>query len=190
MEIRELSRDQVISLYETRIQHDFPPDEVKPLAHVLNLLERGVYKTFGLFDDNALVAYLFVAIEKKIGYALIDFLAVAPDRRGKGYGSYFMEHLSELVPGYKGALLEVEDPDMAADADDLKIREARIRLYTRLGARLTNIFSRTNNVDFRILYMPLNEAADDEAVKKALLALYKFALEPKIFAEHTKVEIR
>lgn len=189
MDIRHLTQEELNTIYDQHIYRDFPSREVKPLSFVRTLLAQNQYKTFGLFDDDILVAYSFWGFKENSPYVMLDFLAVLPGIRGKGYGSYFLTHIKDTLADYQGLLLEVEDPEKALNADDLRIRQARISLYTRLGARVTGVRSRVDSVDFRILYMPLSAPADDQTVADALVSLYSALIEPRLFENDMSIAI-
>ena len=56
-----LSPEQVADIFHMHMQQDFPPAEVKPLAVLHDLMQRGVYAPYGWFDETgALMAYTFL----------------------------------------------------------------------------------------------------------------------------------
>ncbi|MCX7668809.1 MAG: GNAT family N-acetyltransferase [Anaerolineae bacterium] len=78
----------------------------------------------------------------------LKYLAVAPDRRGRGLGSLLLHDQSaagEAIaraagwPGCRGMLLEVEIPDGPPAGADRDLRRRRMAFYRRHGALHTGI---------------------------------------------------
>jgi GNAT superfamily N-acetyltransferase len=64
------------------------------------------------------------------------YLAVAPTLQGRGLGAtLYRDMLARLPADTRAVLLEVERPDLAETAAQRAVRERRIALYRRLGAR-------------------------------------------------------
>ena len=132
MEIRELTGGQIREIYNERIPRDFAPDEIKPLSRIEEALSKGRYACYGAFDGEIITSYAFFVINGP--NALLDYLAVLEDRRGKGAGSEFLQKLAEgLLRRYEYVLLESEDPDRADSEDERSVMERRLRFYRGNG---------------------------------------------------------
>ena len=118
-------------------QIDFPSKERKNYCTLKSLIENGQYKLLLLKHSQ---------IDNILGYALIydlsplkilwlDYIAISPNYRGKGYGTYFFQHLlSDFSPQINGILLEVEIPNQL-DLSNYQQQRNRIRFYEKLGAK-------------------------------------------------------
>ena len=56
-----LNQEEIIAIYNKYMVKDFPPDELKPLSSILDMLSRGIYACYGIFEDNK---FLRMSIEK------------------------------------------------------------------------------------------------------------------------------
>jgi len=66
--------------------------------------------------------------------ALLDYFAIAENKRGKGIGSEALDKIKRLYPD-KVLLLEIEDSDEVG-ADNLEERVRRERFYTSRGMKI------------------------------------------------------
>ena len=92
---------------------------------------------YGYFEEGARVGYmLFYKPGRQAGNTLLDYYAIEPSFRSKGYGSAFFQAVCAQVPGL---VLEVEDPAFSLDEQDRVKRERRIAFYQRNGCRMTQL---------------------------------------------------
>lgn len=154
-ELRKLDREQVREIYATYMTEDFPEDELRPLEEFLERIERGIYDCLGLYENGELRAYGYFTKHPERGYLLLDFLAVCPQYRSGGYGSYFLQLVKEYYREENGILLECETERTAASEEERSIRHRRIQFYLRNGCMETEVFTRLFGVEFDILYLPL-----------------------------------
>ena len=192
--VQKLTLPQVRAIYARRLVRDFPPDEVKPLGAIEAALARGEYACCGAVSgDGAVLAYaFFVCLSDGAGdYALLDYYAVAEDARGRGVGSAFLQALmSGPLRGLSCALVEIDDPDSAADAGDRRIRLRRQQFYARNGLTDTGVRANVFGVDFRILSMPLpglRAPIGEAEVRSRYAALYRAMLSPEMFRQRFRL---
>ena len=93
MELIQLNKDQVSSVYNERMVHDFKKDELKPLKMILKALDDGIYECLGLSDGAGLLGYTFLVRRGK--RYLVNYLAVYPEESDKGRGATIIKLLSE-----------------------------------------------------------------------------------------------
>lgn len=126
MEIKKLTIIQVKQIYKQYLINDFPLNERRPLKKIIELCHDHLYETYGLFDNNKLIAYAFFLGHKED--IICDYFAVIDQYRQLGYGSYFLQQCLSM---YKHAYLyfEVEKPNQNNDS----IQEKRIRFYIKNG---------------------------------------------------------
>lgn len=189
MELRELTPKQVTEIYNSAMQKDFDPAELKPLGDILALMKRDVYPCLGFYEKDTLVAYaLFCDVPDKKGYLLLDYYAVDSSLRGYGYGSscitMMKEYLSEM--GYQGIIAEVERvhrSDYAPGSPD-DWRQRRIAFYERCGLRHTSIWCTLFGVDFVIMTLDFVSPLTDCEVMARMEALYHLMLTPEKYHEN------
>ena len=169
---------QVEALYKTRLREDFPRNERKPLSSIRRAWRKGAYTCFGLFDGEEILGYAFF-VRRGNNY-LLDYLAIARERRDEGLGSLFLEQLAACLVEADCVAAEVEDPDKACDGEDKATRERRLRFYLRSGYRETELRSRVFGADFRVLERPQGKRRSREELRQIYTELYQSVL-PRIF---------
>ncbi len=171
---RLLDKCEVEKLYRDHMREDFPPDELKPLAMLLSLMERGIYEPYALFEDGRLVAYAFYwKAEEEKPYVLLDYFAVVPQERNKGRGSALLrEMLERFCQGRQGVFGEVEVPDTGEEVVD-DLRRRRIGFYKRSGMRVLDFKTKCFGVPFHVIaYGP---DISDEELMEIDRAIYRTA---------------
>ena len=103
MQAQELTLEELKQLYQSRISRDFVPNELRPWGNMRALALRGAYQAFAYREKGAVLAYGIFA--HCPGAALLDYLAVCREGRGRGTGTLA---LSLLQARYGGCSLLVE----------------------------------------------------------------------------------
>ncbi len=104
------------------LESSFPKDEYRPYELQKKLFENSLYRIYGVWDADDLVA--FIAIWEFETFVFVEHFAVEDKFRGKGIGATVLKELRMLYD--KMLCLEVELPD-----NDLATR--RIDFYKRNG---------------------------------------------------------
>lgn len=185
MELRELSTLQIIFVYNTYMKDDFPPDELKPLKTILDMMDKGIYECLGLYEDNEFLAYAYFVRNQGRRTLLLDYLAVCPQYRSGGYGSAFLEQMKHYYKDENAVILECESERTAPDEEQRSIRRRRIAFYKRNGCRQTRTKANLFQVEYDILYLPLSKTEVDAAVE--IYALYGCMFPPAVFERHARV---
>ena len=146
-----LNEKQIEYIYNTYMVVDFPPDELKPLAHLLRMVEEGLCTYYALFRGGEVLSYFGLCV--KDGFALVDYLAVNPEKRGQGIGSETLELLKEAA-GDNTILIECEDISATQDEAEKTIRTRRINFYKRSDFILTGVKANLFGVDYVLLTYP------------------------------------
>lgn len=144
MLVTPLNRSQWQRLYQEAMVRDFPASELKSVSMIQQLEERGWYTCLGFFREEAPKTLCGYALLIQTGpqAVLLDYFAVSPALRGGGIGGELLGLLRQWAQQRAPLFLaEVEDPDFAADQDDLSIRNRRIGFYQRNGFTLTGVKS-------------------------------------------------
>jgi GNAT superfamily N-acetyltransferase len=165
---------QVEALYRIRLKEDFPPDELKPLDSMRRSWGKDAYECYGLFDGDDVLGYaFFVRRERDF---LLDYFAIARERRDRGLGTLFLRQLADRIRGANCAVCEVQDPDKAVNAEERIERERRLRFYLRSGYRETELRARVFGADYRILELPAARPHGAEELRRVYTELYRSVL--------------
>ena len=130
MKLIELTAEQLSALYESELKAAFPPQELKPLKAMLNLMAEKNYHALGLYDGDELAGYALLWLEPGIPFALLDYLGTTRARRNEGLGS---DMLLRLEQQGRPLVAEAEFP-VPGDSDaENALRLRRIQFYIRNG---------------------------------------------------------
>lgn len=153
MVLRLLEESTIVEIYEGKMQEDFAKGEIKPLARILELYEKGKYFCYGLYDEGEFAGYCFLVVSEKRDAVLLDYFAISKELRGKGYGSICLALLKEEIERQKfGTLiLEVENPRFGKDEEEKALRRRRIGFYIRNGMTLTHLRIFLYDVEYLVM---------------------------------------
>lgn len=185
MELRQLETKEMQYIYNTYMKTDFPADELKPLSAMVNMMERGHYRPYGLYEGEELRGYAYLVLTKEQGVALIDYLAVLSQYRGGGYGSRLIEELRNAHACWQGLILEVENPEYAADEAELAMQKRRIHFYQKNGVELSELKVKIYGVPYQIMYlagMDVNGAS----LRGHLETIYHTMFPEKVYVRHVE----
>lgn len=164
-----LNKEQIEYVYNTFMVYDFPPDELKPLPHLLRMVDEGLCTYYALIDGEEVLSYFGLCVKE--GFALVDYLAVNPKYRGKGIGTKTLEYLKERA-GENSIIIECENPAAADTEKERNTRKRRIAFYTRSGFVRTDVKARLFGVNYVLLCHPATESHTKrgyETVYRAML---------------------
>lgn len=133
---------KVYNLY----QSVFPASEKKPFSMIQSMYKKGKSDVW-YCEENGKFAGLVITINgpDKI---LLDYLAVAKNRRGQGIGSKILQKMREQYLG-KGIFLEIEIVDDSAE--NYEERKRRKQFYLANGMKPMNVFVELFGVDMELL---------------------------------------
>ena len=165
--MRRLESGEVTEIYERHMVRDFPKSELKPLALILEKMEKGLYVPYGLLDGQERIGYAFFGRGRNTGYLLLDYLAVFPQFRSGGYGTRLLPVLASYVEegGYDGIVGEVEDPAFFQSEEDRQIKERRLQFYLRDRFEQTDIACQMFGTEMLILKLDFKNADTDEVYR-------------------------
>lgn len=188
--IRKLSMQELLSIYSAHSIRHFPQNELKPVASITRMAENGTYSGYGLFENNEngkLLCYAFFTILPDKRNILLDYFAVMEEYRSHGIGSLFLKYMKDTVTEYDGLIIESEDPDYAADEEELAIRNKRLAFYAGNGAVFTGILAEVFGVHYRILFYPILNLPTLETLFTDFDAIYKHMVSKKNY--ETRISI-
>lgn len=184
--IKELTLPQVREIYDSRMQEDFPPDELRPYNSIEQLTQEGLYFSLGYFEGETLLAYVLFAKPKDNSGALLDYYAVSAEARGTGIGSKFLSGFHTVLEPHhvKHIILEVEAPGAAGDDAEKEIRERRIRFYKRCLCKMSEVRATLFGVDYQVMYLSFDgRIIPDKAIAAELRGMYRLILSPILKTE-------
>lgn len=181
MELRVASLEQVALAYERDLRAAFPPAELKPLANIAAMCRDGCYRPWCLFDGEALVGECFLWLGRP-GWALLDYLCVAAERRNGGVGARMLEELRRAEAG-SVILVESEAP---VHAPEPELAERRLGFYARNGLRTAGYDTDVFGVHYKTLYLAA-EPVPDERLMKENRFIYQNRFPQEIYDRYVRI---
>ena len=124
---------QLFAIYAASIT----PREQKPEGSLRAMVVAPEYRVWIAQDAGRVLAFSILFLPPGAGFALLEYMAVAPEKRGHGFGGELFRRTVEQAVTPEGAglpvVLEV-DSDREA-ASDRAMRTRRVGFYRRLGCR-------------------------------------------------------
>lgn len=189
MILKELTNQERRNIYHKHMLNDFHKSEVKPLATIEELIDKGHYKCYGFFEDEALLGYAYFIRGQKC--ILMDYLAVVPEYRSKGYGSRFLQIIKRTFKDtYSSLIAEVENPRFSLSKDDESNKLRRISFYLKNDFDLSNIESCVLKDQYRIIKLNLKLELEDEEVYDELNYVYKTIFGQAYLTDNIRISVR
>ncbi len=176
------NKEQIVYIYNTYMVLDFPKDELKPLAHILSMVEDGTCTFYALRKDKEVLSYFSVCVNGQ--GTLVDYLAVNKKYREQGIGTATLEFLKSIAEN-KYIIIECEDSQKAEDENDKNIRLRRIAFYEKAGFKKSGISSNLFGVDYVILTFPADISKDK--VKELYSTVYLRMLGKSMYDKFMKI---
>lgn len=186
MNIRVLTRDEIIRIYEVYMMIDFPQSEIKPLRAILNLIDKHRYIAYGLFDGNELIGYSFLVKSVDDNWILLDYFAICNNYRNLGYGSQYLKLLfGELGKmKVKALIIEIEKIECGKTSEEVLLRTRRKEFYLKNGVISTVSFATIFDTEFEIMYYPMGENYDAKKIIDKYMEIYQMMLPKKLYEEN------
>lgn len=172
--IRELEKEQLLTIYRENIDKHFPKDEIKPLKKIERMCEMGIYYGLAMYDEQSpLIGYAFFIKDLEGNIILLDYFAVMEEYRSKGMGSKFLQEMKKIVGSYRAILLETEDVDKAKTIEEAEIRRKRDCFYEHNGVIKTDVRSEVYGVHYAIWNYPVREIVSFPECRESVKRIYK-----------------
>lgn len=188
MLLRELTRNELKALFDSRVYQDFHKEEIKPFDTTCALIDRGIYQCLGAFAGQELAAYAFVCRAGEGKVVLLDYYAVSGDMRGRGIGSTVISMLKERFRGLDGMVCEVEAVRASRSEEDRRVRERRIAFYERNGMHLAPLECTLFGVEYSIMSLPCGRELDGTELYHELDQIYRAMFPAELYCH--KVNLR
>lgn len=160
----KMNKEQISAVYRNHMETDFPANELKPLSMILGLMDTGEYDSLAVTEGEDTVGYVLLMFPGRGQVGLIDYLAIYPDSRNRGFGGQVLKSLKDHYKE-KYLYLECEHP---ADAPDRGLAERRIGFYVRNGAAQIPLESRVFGAHYCHMVISGREKEDSYEVLKSM----------------------
>ena len=184
LKVKTMKKGQIRKIYRQWMRWDFPPAERRPLRRILKFVAQKKYECLGLWRGEEQVGYAFLALDGR-GGALLDYYAMAPACRGKGYGSTFFPLIACRYPA--GILAEVESPEKTSCNQEKALRCRRVEFYRRLGMKDTGLRCLLYGIPYEILWHP--GCWKQEELHRHLDGFYRQLMTPLMYRENLRYEM-
>lgn len=181
LELRAPTASELRGAYERDLEEAFPPQELKPLRHIVRMTEEGRYAPLCLYDGGELVGECFLWTGRP-GWALLDYLCVTRTRRNAGLGARLV---SAMLTRYPDSVIlgEAEAPEHAPDAA-LAVR--RLDFYRRNGAFLAGCDTEIFGVHYKTLYWA-DAPRPDGDISREHANIYRSAFPPDKYDRYIRI---
>ena len=164
MKLIELREEGLSLLYQQEMTRDFPPQELKPLKAMLELMAQGRYQALGLYEGEELLGYALVWREPGVPFVLLDYLGTLPGVRNRGLGGQLLDLLAHYYREERGIFGEAESDEGGADADR-ELRRRRLGFYLRHGFRYGGYDCALFGVHYQTLIRGREDVTPEELLK-------------------------
>lgn len=160
---KELSDKAIEEIYYEHMTSDFPKSELKPLKLLLDCKKMDLYKCFGLYQGDKLLAYSYFANDPDKKIILLDYLAVVKNMRNAGYGSIMLSKIREYFrenSTVEKVIIEAESIESSTNEEERNIRQRRIAFYKKNGLVQQQFKARVFGTEFTILLLDVQNNSE------------------------------
>ena len=185
IQIREICKGEYKELY-SHMKRDFPANELPPFFAVKRNFNKNIYDGFFLTKYTFDIGYAVITAPNNLQYALINYFAILPEYRSKGYGSEF---LKIIVSRYSNRtfVLEAENSSTIQNAEQRNEAERRVKFYERAGFRvLPTERAKIFGVDMLIMASSQDEKLN---ARDIMHSLYLPAFDSKIWLKFIDIRL-
>ncbi len=182
-----LSTAERKDVFRRYMKYDFPYEELRPLRMIQDLVMKGVYYMYGIYEKETLRAYACFWEEKETNILLFDYFAVNALVRNQGYGTEAMKIILESCKNKNGVILEVENPEAAQTEEERSIREKRVAFYKRCGMKMSDVVIWLYGVEYCMLYYDMESDGVEKEIIKVMQNLYQNVLPKPVYRKMFKV---
>ena len=167
IDIKEFKEDIYMYYVEA-----FPEEERKPFSLIKNTYDRGYMKLIKILNNDSLLGFMILNRIKNNGYAVLDYFAILPQYRNKGFGTKALKLLLEKEKKSSGIFIEIEKVGLGINNEDNLIREKRKKFYEEIGFKKLKF----DLLLFGVIFMPYifsNIDINEEEIIKEILNIYE-----------------
>lgn len=187
MRFHLMTPDELRTAYETDLTEAFPPSELKPLAAMEDLRDKGLYDPLCIFDDdNTILGYALLWRHRNGRYILIDYLCVPAQRRNRGIGTRIFAAMREHYPPETVFIWESEAPTGNGVQDEMILR--RLGFYQRCGGTILGYDCALFGVHFKDLALASPLPPEDEILLMHQ-EIYRAQFTPQRYAKYIQLPL-
>lgn len=187
MKLKCMDKAQLRRAYEMDLREAFPPEELKPLSAMEDLLAKGLYDPLCLVEeDGTVLGYALLWRHEDGRYILIDYLCVPARMRNRGIGAKILAAMGDYYPPETIFLLESEAPTGDAAQDAMIHR--RLGFYQRCGARLLGYDCALFGVHFKDLCIARSLPEEREILQKHQ-EIYRAQFTPERYEQYIQIPL-
>lgn len=150
----------------------FPEKERKSLELLQSSYERQYTTIIKILNNDIPVGFMVLNRAKEKGYVVLDYLAILPQYRNKGFGTKALQILLEQERENDGVFIEIEKVGCGNTIEDNIRRVKRKDFYERLGFKKLNYDLLLFGVVFTpYLYSDKND--DESTIINQILNIYE-----------------
>jgi len=150
----------------------FPEEERKPLELIQSSYEKHYTNIIEIFYKDIIIGFMILNRVKEKGYAVLDYLAILPQYRNKGFGTKALQILLEQEKENDGVFIEIEKIGLGKDIEDNIEREKRKKFYENLGFKKLNF----DLFLFDVIYTPYlfsHKEENEDIIIDEILNIYE-----------------
>lgn len=161
-------KENIYSYY----QKIFPKEERKPLKMIIDSYNKGLTKIIKILNNTTLIGFMIINRVKKNGYAVMDYFAILPQYRNRGFGTKALKLLTEQEKNTNGIFIEIEKIGLGKDKEENMVRERRKNFYEKIGFKKLKFDLLLYNVIF-MPYIFSNIEINENFIIKEIIDIYK-----------------
>lgn len=164
----KIDNNYLHEIYELRLSKYFPPDELKPLDSILNMISRNCYEALIIKCNDKTIGLSFMTLVPNTDFVLLDYLAIYHEYRNKSFGSKTLSALKEYYKD-KYIFIESEDPEYISDTTTAL---SRVGFYRRNNCIDTGVLSEIWTVHYINFCLSNKDIPSTLECKHALELIY------------------
>ena len=184
MELKPLTSQELEQIYQTDLKSSFPPDELKPLSFLKEMIRKGTYLPLGLYGEKEEYLGCCLVWLGRPGVAMIDYLCVSPGKRNGGCGAFMLAHMREHCKQVDLVIIEAEAPS-ELDVRENTLVNRRVHFYERNGFVRQPFFTRVFGVKYTILIN--HDAKEDWDVAEECAFIYRSSFPEEFYAQNMEI---
>ena len=182
MEIKRLDKEELRRAYAEVFTEAFPPQELKPLSAIEDMMDAGIYDPIGLFENGEALGFICLWLDRP--YVLIDYLCVNRKARNGGIGGKLITRTIASYPEDAVFIGEVEAPTGDPERDGIILR--RLGFYDRCGAKQAGYDCALYGVHYKTIIWSKGDV-DREELMRRHAKFYSDRLRPEVYSEAIQI---
>lgn len=133
MELKKVSLERFKKIIYPEYKKIFPLGERKSYRRFKKSYTKGITDIIEITIENEFIGFFIMNYIKENPYIVLDYFAILPKYRCKGYGTEAIKLLKEMYKNYNGIFIEIEQVGGGDTKEENNERQRRARFYEKLG---------------------------------------------------------